>query len=688
MERRKPLTDLNPAPAANLLHLETSPYLLQHKDNPVHWRPWGAEALAEARARNLPILLSIGYAACHWCHVMAHESFEDPNTAALMNQLFVNVKVDREERPDIDAIYMTALALTGEQGGWPLTMFLTPDGEPFWGGTYFPPVSRYGRPSFRDLLREIARIYTQEQDKVTSSKDRLVAGLKRMAQGRSGDMDAASFSIENVIAFARLAASDTDPQFGGLGHAPKFPQAFVYDLIWRNYLRTQDDELRHAVINTLTHICQSGIYDHLGGGFSRYAVDDQWLIPHFEKMLYDNALLLDLLAQVYAGSGIDLYRRRACETTDFLLRDIRVENGLFAASLDADSEGEEGKFYVWSKAEISVLLTDESDAFCKAYGVSEAGNWEGRSILNRLHALDEDEHAFAAARAKLFAARAKRIPPGFDDKVLADWNGLTIHALARAGAVLNRPDAVQAAQTAFAAIVQKMSSGDRLYHSYRAGKLGARGLAEDYANMARAALALHQVTGEANYLAHAETWVRVMEDRFLDRENGGYFMTADDADDLIVRTRSATDNAVPSANGTMMQVLAHLFHLTGDGAYEARALLLLRAFAGDFRSARYGLTNLLNGFDLLADPRHIVIIGDPDATDTKAMIDQVLRSGTPNLILDRRLPGEVLSPGHPAFGKTMIDGHTTAYICRHGSCSAPVTDINSLQAALSLPLNS
>jgi uncharacterized protein YyaL (SSP411 family) len=679
---------VNPGPSANLLHLETSPYLLQHKDNPVHWRPWGPAAMAEARARNVPILLSIGYAACHWCHVMAHESFEDPNTAALMNELFVNVKVDREERPDIDAIYMTALALTGEQGGWPLTMFLTPEGEPFWGGTYFPPVSRYGRPGFRDLLREIARIYASEHDKVISSKDRLVAGLKRMAQGRSGDMDAAAFSIQNVIDFAKLAASETDKQFGGLGHAPKFPQAFVYDLIWHNYLRTQDDDLRQAVITTLTHICQGGICDHLGGGFSRYAVDEEWLIPHFEKMLYDNALLLDLLAQVYACSGNDLYRRRANETIDFLLRDMRVADGLFAASLDADSDGEEGKFYVWSKAEISVLLTDDAEAFCKAYGVTDDGNWEGRSILNRLHALNEDEHAFAAARAKLFAARAKRIPPGFDDKVLADWNGLVIHALARASAILNRPDALAAAQIAFAAIREKMSSGDRLYHSYRAGKLGARGMAEDYANMARAALALHQVTGEDKYLAQAETWVDVMESHFLDKENGGYFMTADDADDLIVRTRSATDNAVPSANGTMMQVLAHLYHLTGNGAYEARALLLLRAFAGDFRSVRYGMTNLLNGFDLLADPRHIVIIGDPAAIGTQAMIDDVLSSGTSNLILDRRAPGEDLPPDHPAFGKAMIDGKPTAYICRHGTCSAPVTDINSLQAALSLPLNS
>jgi uncharacterized protein YyaL (SSP411 family) len=688
LERRKPLTDLTPGPAKNLLHLETSPYLLQHKDNPVHWRPWGPAAMAEARTRNVPILLSIGYAACHWCHVMAHESFEDPKTAAIMIDLFVNVKVDREERPDIDAIYMTALALTGEQGGWPLTMFLTPDGEPFWGGTYFPPVSRYGRPGFRDLLREIARIYDHEQDKVISSKTRLVAGLKRMAQGRSGDMDAAAFSIDNVIGYAKLAVQDTDTHYGGLGHAPKFPQAFVYDLIWRNYLRTQDADLRQAVTNTLTHICQGGIYDHLGGGFSRYAVDDTWLIPHFEKMLYDNALLLDLLAHVYAGSGIELYRRRGIETIDFLLRDMRVDDGLFAASLDADSEGEEGKFYVWSKAEISVLLTDDSEDFCKAYGVTDDGNWEGRSILNRLHVLDEDEHAYAAARAKLFAARAKRIPPGFDDKILADWNGLVIHALARASVILNRPDALLAAKTAFTSILEKMSSGDRLYHSYRAGKLGARAMAEDYANMARAALALHQVTGEGTYLTQAQTWIRVMEAHFLDRENGGYFMTADDADDLIVRTRSATDNAVPSANGTMMQVLAHLYHLTGDGAYEARALLLLHAFAGDFRSARYGLTNLLNGFDLLADPRHIVIIGDPAAADTQMMIDHVLRAGLPNLILDRRLPDEDLSPDHPAFGKSMIDGRATAYICRHGTCSAPVTDINSLHAALSLPINS
>jgi len=669
----------------NLLDRETSPYLLQHKDNPVHWRAWGPEALAEAKTRGVPILLSVGYAACHWCHVMAHESFEDEEIASVMNELYVNIKVDREERPDIAAIYQNALALTGEQGGWPLTMFLTPEGEPFWGGTYFPPVSRYGRPSFRDLLHEIARIHRDEPEKVSGSKARLLHGLNLMARGRTTD---GLITLKPIFIFsaARFAADQTDPISGGLGQAPKFPQPFIYELVWRGFLNDGDPALAQAVMTTLTHMAQGGIYDHLGGGFSRYSVDDAWLVPHFEKMLYDNAQLIDLYAGIWSMTGRPLFARRVEETIAFLLREMITPDGGFAASLDADSEGEEGKFYVWTAAEINVLLTDQADEFREAYAVSLRGNFEGHTILNRLHRLADAEPALQsrldAARAVLLAARSKRVRPGFDDKVLADWNGLTIHALARAGALFDRPDWTHAAVRAFEAIARTMSDGKRLYHSARNGRTGAEGMAEDYAAMARAALQLHKVTGDTAYLEQAIIWVDVLHDHFRDPDRHGYFMTADDAEGLIVRSRNVLDNAVPSANGLMMGVLAHLFHLTGNEVYRARADELVTAFTGDVAAGRYGAACFLNGFDLLTDPVHVTVIGHSDDPGRTALINCALRCGLPNLILDRRCPDETVPPTHPAYGKTLVGGASAAYLCRGETCSLPITSPQALQAAL------
>ena len=427
----------------NRLARETSPYLLQHKDNPVHWRAWGPEALAEAKQTGKPILLSVGYAACHWCHVMAHESFEDAAIAGVMNELFVNIKVDREERPDIDAIYMRALHALGEQGGWPLTMFLDSDARPFWGGTYFPPTPRYGRPGFSQVLREVARVYREEAEKVAHNTGLLVDTLKeRAAASHTGTPEIGDPLLADLT---RRMVSAVDPRYGGLSGAPKFPQWNFFWLLWRGAIRYGHEAARHAVDNTLTHICQGGIYDHLGGGFARYSVDDRWLVPHFEKMLYDNALLVDLMCEAYRETGKELYARRIDETIGWLLREMVAEGGGFAASLDADSEGEEGKFYVWTLREIEEVL-GEADArvFAEAYDVSEAGNWEGHTILNRLKnpvlRAPTDEKALAHMRLKLLAHRAKRIRPGWDDKVLADWNGLMIAALAHAARLFDRPE--------------------------------------------------------------------------------------------------------------------------------------------------------------------------------------------------------------------------------------------------------
>ncbi|HEX6101458.1 MAG TPA: thioredoxin domain-containing protein, partial [Alphaproteobacteria bacterium] len=452
----------------NLLARETSPYLLQHKDNPVEWHAWGQEALERAKRENKPILLSVGYAACHWCHVMAHESFEDEFTAELMNQLFINIKVDREERPDLDQIYQTALQLLGEHGGWPLTMFLTPEGEPFWGGTYFPPAPRYGRPGFRDVLAAIAAAYKDDPEKVQKNVGAIRDALKQMAAPQGG----AALPPDLARRAAERLAQEVDPTWGGIGGAPKFPQAPIFLLLWRAGKAGRNEMLRNAVRLTLQRMAQGGIYDHLGGGFARYSVDAEWLVPHFEKMLYDNAALLELMVTVWQDTRDPLLEARIRETVGWVLREMVADGGGFAASLDADSEGEEGKFYVWTEAEIDAALpTELAEPFKRAYDVSAEGNWEGKTILHRNRAPElgdvESEAKLAEARRILFEIRAKRVRPGWDDKVLADWNGLMIAALADAGAVFDEPDWIAAARRAFDFVRGKMSEGGRLRHSWR-----------------------------------------------------------------------------------------------------------------------------------------------------------------------------------------------------------------------------
>ena len=428
----------------NRLGEETSPYLLQHKDNPVHWQPWGSEALAAAKAEDKPILLSVGYAACHWCHVMERESFENEAIAALMNEHFVCIKVDREERPDLDAIYQNALALMGEQGGWPLTMFLTPDGHPFWGGTYFPPEPRWGRPGFPQVLIAIGNAYHADKDTVAKNVAALREGLRRLEQPQSGEGGAPEISTGLFNRVAERLLREVDPLNGGIGTAPKFPQCGIFELLWRAWKRIRQEPYRDAVIRTLTTISQGGIYDHLGGGYARYATDARWLVPHFEKMLYDNAELISLLTLVWQETRNPLYAQRVNETIGWLEREMTGPEGGFFSSLDADSEHEEGKFYVWSEAEIDRVLGERTALFKQFYDVAPEGNWEGHNILNRLHhpalADAETETELARCREMLLAARAPRVRPGLDDKVLADWNGLIIAALAEAGLAFERLD--------------------------------------------------------------------------------------------------------------------------------------------------------------------------------------------------------------------------------------------------------
>ena len=659
------------ADVRNRLAEATSPYLLQHSDNPVHWQPWDRAALAEARARDKPILLSVGYAACHWCHVMAHESFENPAIAALMNEHFVSIKVDREERPDLDQLYQHALALLGQHGGWPLTMFLTPAGEPFWGGTYFPPESRYGRPGFPEVLETVARIWREDRDRVSSNTTALADALARLATPARPEALSPGF----VTATAQRLIQAFDTIHGGFAGAPKFPQAPVLHLLWRQALATDDPAVRHAVLHTLANLCQGGIYDHLGGGFARYSVDALWLVPHFEKMLYDNAQLIALLSDAAADTGNPLFAARVAETVGWLEREMLVEDA-FASSLDADSEGEEGKFYVWDAAEVDRLLGAEARAFRLAYGVTDAGNWEGKTILNRLHqpgvGPPEAEAALRSSADILLAARERRVRPGRDDKVLADWNGLMIAALARARAVFRRPEWLERAEAAFAFVCRNMTSGDRLAHSWRAGRRLELAFLDDYAQMAAAALALFEHTTRPDYLRRAVEWIARLDADYLDPA-GGYFQVAADATDVLVRPKNAQDGPTPAANGTLVGVLARLYALTGNDAYRARAEQLVEVFSGEARRNPAVHAALLSGYGLLADPVQVVVMGADDDPAVAELRQTALGASAPDLSELTVPPGAELPDDHPAAGKALIDGRATAYVCVGRVCLPPLT---------------
>ena len=663
--------------SSNQLRESTSPYLLQHADNPVHWRLWGSAALEEARAARKPILLSIGYAACHWCHVMAHESFEDPATADVINALFIPVKVDREERPDIDAIYMNALQLLGIPGGWPLTMFLTPDGEPFWGGTYYPPTPRYGQPAFADVLRAVHKAFNEDAGAIDKNRVALVQALR---ENKSEGATRLPADFPDHVAAQLLAHMDAAN--GGLGGAPKFPQTGLLELLWRSLQHGGDRKMGEAVHMALTHMAQGGIYDHLGGGYARYAVDERWFAPHFEKMLYDNAALIELMTLVWRDDKRPLYRARVAESVDFVLRELSVEGG-FAASLDADSEGEEGRFYVWKMEEIESVLGSEAANFCRLYGVARGGNWEhGQNILNRLGSLellsDAEEERLASNRAALFAHRAKRVRPGFDDKMLADWNGLMIAALARAGMVFQREDWIARARTAFDAVRRHLAFEKdgmlRLHQSYRAGRAQHAAVADGYANLARAALILAEAGQGADYVTIAQRFVASLDRFFWDGNGGGYFYTAADAEALIVRSRFAYDQPLPNANGVMIEVLTRLYHQTGEESFRERSENLIATFASETMRSPLGHGAYLNGASFARQAWQIVILGpaqDPATTALLAAAHSLPRIEKMILQIE---PGAALPPRHPAAGMAMIEGVPTGYLCQGTRCSPPVTD--------------
>jgi uncharacterized protein len=677
----------------NRLAHETSPYLLQHKTNPVDWWPWSPEALRQAKRTNKPILLSIGYAACHWCHVMAHESFEDEQVAAVMNELFVNIKVDREERPDIDQIYMSALHHLGERGGWPLTMFLTSDGEPVWGGTYFPKTARYGRPGFVDVLREVARLFRDEPQRIEHNRAALMAALAAKSRP-AGQIAIGAAELDGAaIAIAR----GFDQAHGGLAGAPKFPQCSMLELLWRAGLRRREPRFFELVELTLEHMCEGGIYDHLGGGFSRYSVDEKWLVPHFEKMLYDNAQILELLALAYRRTGKTLFLRRAEETFDWLVREMSTPDGAFCASLDADSEGEEGKFYVWSRAEIDAVLgAEDGKYFSERYDITPKGNFEGSNIINRLNCLstsiqdpnalgnaqDDDDQAcdkprLAALRHKLLTARDQRVRPGLDSKVLADWNGLMIAALANAGVMLNQPAWLARARTAFAFIEHHMAKGDRLGHSWRDSKLLYPGLASDHAAMTKAALALHEATGAPAYLERAAEWQLALDRHYTRQDTGGYYLTADDAEGLIVRPDSTIDEATPNPNGVAAQNLIRLAVLTGDENWRRKADVLFAGLLPIAAQSMYLHASLANALDLHLRAVEVAAVG-PQADQFAAV---ALELPFLDRVVVRAARPQDLPLGHPGRNLSPSDGQTVALVCAGQKCSLPITDPDQLLAA-------
>ncbi len=682
----------------NRLSQATSPYLLQHAQNPVDWWEWGPEALARAQAEDKPIFLSIGYAACHWCHVMAHESFEDPDIARIINQHFIPIKVDREERPDVDAIYMDALTAMTGSGGWPMSMFLTPDGEPFYGGTYFPATERYGLPSFRQVLQSIARSWEQQRPQVQRS-----AKMMRQRLNASAELTPQPGELSPDIldaAFDSMMRSYDDNE-GGFGGRPKFPQAMSLMFLLRQHARTNAPAPLAMVTHTLRKMANGGMYDHLGGGFHRYSTDAAWLVPHFEKMLYDNALLALVYLQAWQITGQPFFRRIVEETLDYVLREMTHPQGGFFSTQDADSEGEEGKFFLWTPAQVAEVLGEaEAAIFNRYYDVTEQGNFEGKNILHvsedletlAAHARPDHLHALqdvlTRSRRRLLDARSARVPPARDEKILAAWNGLMMQAFAAAGAALGRQDYVQAAQNNARFIREEMMTGQgRLYRSWKDGRAQLGAYLEDYADVAAGLIALYQTDFNADWLFMAEQMLEVIHRHFWDDAKGGAFQTADDHEQLIVRRKDFYDGAEPSGNSAYAMAALQLARLLDRPEMAERA-------AGVFRFVRHllpaqplGFGHLLCALDFYLRPsREIVLIGQKEKADFRALYDEAARRFLPDAVIAAATPEQAatLARRIPLLAdREQIDGRATAYVCRNFICNLPAVTPSALAQQLS-----
>jgi len=671
----------------NQLDQSNSPFLLLHKDNPVHWSPWGREALEAAEASGKPILLSMGYNACHWCHVMNAESFADAETAALMNEHFINIKVDRDERPDLGQLYQSAANAMGSTGGWPLTIFLTPAGVPFFAATYLPKDARFGQPSFKSVLTDVAKIYADKPDTVAQTTSELTKQLDNLwNRDMRGPLQSSVLDSISIAAGQRF-----DIFYGGLVGQQKFPQTQLMEAMWRAHLRTGLPQFLQVASKTLDSILVAGLYDHVGGGFFRYTTDERWLIPHFEKITHENALILDFVTFVFQHNRNALCQNRIEETVAFLLRDMRVEDG-FATSIDADSEGEEGKYYIWSEAEVDAALVGTfSQKFKAAFGITREGNFQGKNILRRIGTSapypqpEADEALLQKQCGMLLAARQKRVAPSRDDQVLADANGMVIAALANAGAAMRRPEWVAEAAKAFEFIVKTLGDGDKLCHSWRAGKRGHIGFADDYAHMARGALALWEATGEKRFIDQAQRWVHTLNENFWDSFGGGYFTSAASDDPLFVRVRSIFDQTQPPANSIMLGVLSRLGMATAETVYIDRCNKLIEGFAQEVTRAYLSCGSFLNGLEFAVSNLQILVMGPIDNQKTLELIAAVQGRSLPNKLLIVVADGSALPEGHPAKNLQMVNGNPTAYICQRGQTSQPIVNPVALSQMLQLP---
>jgi len=686
-----------------LIH-ETSPYLLQHAHNPVDWFSWGPEAFEKARAENKPVMLSIGYSACHWCHVMEHESFENESIAAVMNEHFVSIKVDREERPDLDHIYQNVVQMLSGQGGWPLTMFLTPEQEPFYGGTYFPPEDRYGRPGFPRILAAVADAYHRRPGEVTKSIQQIREGLKKLSSLAASPGELSPDILTNA---ARALANNLDMVHGGFGTQPKFPNASNLEYLLR-YWHASGNENFLNMARLATHkMASGGIYDHLGGGFHRYSVDDRWLVPHFEKMLYDNAQLLPLYLNMYQITHDEFYAGVARETLTYIKREMLTPEGGFYATQDADSEGEEGKFFVWTKAEVDALLGEAARLFCRYYDITGTGNWEhGNNILHLTVSLDQTAKMFSkpldevaasieSSKAVLFAAREQRVKPFRYEKILTSWNGLMLSGMVQAYNVLGDAAALQAVRDTITFLQGHMLRDGRLLSVYKDGQAKLNGYLDDYAFLSAALLDAFEATFTPAYFDLAQQLIHTMLEEFWDEEQWGFFFTGKSHETLIERTKSVYDQAIPSGTSVATQTLLRLYHYTGKTDYLQRAEQVLYLVRQHMEQQPFGVGSMLATLDFyVRKPQEVVLIGAPDAEDTQAMLRALHQQYIPNKVLFQIDPQHMTAAleALPLLrdvlaGKAQVDGKATVYVCHNFTCSLPVTDPEALSTLFARPAN-
>jgi hypothetical protein len=678
-----------------LIH-ESSPYLLQHATNPVDWFPWGPEAFEKARQEDKPMLLSIGYAACHWCHRLREESFENEEIARFMNEHFVSIKVDREERPDLDMIYMNVVQMLTGSGGWPMTVFLTPDGEPFYGGTYFPPEDRHGMPGFPRVLASIADIYKNRRQDIQANAQEIMKELRRVSAPRPAEGEVSADILDQ--AFQHLA-QNFDPVHGGFGRAPKFPSAMSLVYLLRYHQRTRNQDALDMVEVSLTKMAGGGIYDQLGGGFHRYSTDEQWLVPHFEKMLYDNALLSRLYLYAYQVTGNGFYRRIAEETLDYVIGEMTSPEGGFYSAQDADSEGVEGKFFVWTPGEIKEILGEkDGDLFCRYYDVTDWGNFEGQNILNiprdreivaKLENVSVDELAavIERGRKKLFDHREHRIKPHRDEKVLTAWNGLMLRSFAEAANALDREEYRQIAIKNAEFLLTHLRRDGRLLRTYRDGVSKLNGYLEDYALLADGLLAVYEATFDWHWLEEARALTDTMIVKFWDDVDGGFYFTGKDHEELITRSKEFYDNATPSGNSVAADVLLRLAILFDERDFERRAVKVFRLMHDPVSRYPSAFGHLLGAMDFyFSTPKEIAIVGERTSSDTQALLRSINHRYLPNKVVAFKEPGDARAEELIPLlrNRETIDGKATAYVCEHFTCQAPVTEHEELSKQLTI----